>query len=99
MSKQLNISEKLLQTIFYKEAKTLHLSKFNNHNVIINDNGPEKYREVVCIDKCLNKFRRFANQEGFVLDGSVGFSEYLLLQPTIDACEEIYSKKYIDLHK
>ena len=95
MNKQLNISEKLLQTIFYKEAKTLHLSKFNNYNVIINDNGPERFREVISIENCLTKFRRFANKEGYVLDGSVGFSEFLLLQPTIKACEEIYTKNYI----
>ncbi len=35
MSKELIITNKLLQKIFYKEAKTLHLSEFGN--VIVND--------------------------------------------------------------
>lgn len=92
MSKILNISQKLLQSIFYREAKTLHLSEFS---VIINENGPEKFRQQLSINDCLTKFRRFANKEGFVLDGSLGFSDHLLLEPTITACEEIYTKKYL----
>lgn len=95
MSNKMNISQKLLQKIFYREAQTLHLSEFNNSNVIINEAGPEKLRQVLSVGDCLTKFRRFANKEGFVLDGSLGFSEHLLLQPTINACEEIYSKNYL----
>ncbi len=90
MNKILKISQGLLQSIFYREAKTLHLSEFN---VIINENGPEKFRQVMNLNECLTIFRRFANKEGFILDGSLGFSEHLLIQPTINACEEIYSKK------
>ena len=93
MSKELIISNKLLQKIFYKEAKTLHLSAFDN--VIVNNDGPEKLREVIPVNKCLDKFRKFANQEGYVLDGSLGFSDHLLIQPTINACEEIYATNYI----
>lgn len=93
MSKKLIITNKLLQKIFYKEAKTLHLSAFGN--VIVNNEGPERFREVITVDKCLDKFRKFANQEGYILDGSLGFSDHLLVQPTITACEEIYATKYL----
>ncbi len=92
MSKNMNISQELLQSIFYREAKTLHLSEFS---VIINKDGPENFRQRINIDDCLTKFRRFANKEGFVLDGSLGFSDHLLLQPTINACEKIYKKNYV----